>query len=181
MMNLKPAVVLLMILGVAISGCGKSSEPGVPVAAEILEVELRLIDASGLGASIGSVEISDSGDGLVVKPDLSGLPSGSHGYHVHQNPDCGASEKDGNLTAGNAAGEHYDPSGTGKHAGPEGMGHKGDLPMLVVSAGGKATAAVIASRLRVSDLMNRSLIIHGDMDDYADYPGGARIACGVVR
>ena len=41
-----------------------------------------------------------------------------------------------------AAGGHYDPANTGKHLGPQGEGHKGDMPVLTVDASGKATKAI---------------------------------------
>ncbi len=64
-------------------------------------------------------------------PDLADLPPGDHGFHVHVNPDCGpGAGPDGLPAAGLAAGGHYDPANSGKHLGPRGEGHKGDLPAL---------------------------------------------------
>ncbi len=51
--------------------------------------------------------------------------------------------KDGKASAAESAGGHLDPQNTGKHEGPEGAGHLGDLPALVVNNDGKATDAVI--------------------------------------
>ena len=53
--------------------------------------------------------------------------------------------------AGLAAGGHYDPGNTGKHLGPNGEGHKGDLSVLTVDARGKATKVVVAPHLTVAD------------------------------
>ncbi len=36
--------------------------------------------------------------------------------------------KEGKAVAAGAAGGHYDPQHTGKHEGPLGAGHLGDLP-----------------------------------------------------
>ena len=74
----------------------------------------------------------------------------------------------------------------GKHEGPYGKGHLGDLPALYVGADGKATMPVVSPRLKVSDLKGRSLMIHAGSDNYSDYPeplggGGARVACGVIQ
>ena len=94
--------------------------------------------------------------------------------------------KDGKMTPGQAAGGHFDPKKTGKHLGPNGDGHLGDLPVLVVDKDGKATTPVVASRLKVADLKGHSLMIHAGGDNYSDTPkplggGGARVACGVVE
>lgn len=149
-------------------------------------VPMHLIDASGTGKSVGNVRAEDSKDGLVLMPRLEGLPAGAHGFHVHEKPDCAPMEKDGKKTAGLAAGGHYDPDKSGKHAGPTGKGHVGDLPALTVDDKGMATKRLVAPRLKVADLAGRSLMIHEGGDNYADEPkplggGGARIACGVVE
>jgi Cu-Zn family superoxide dismutase len=94
--------------------------------------------------------------------------------------------KDGKHVAALAAGGHYDPLKTGKHEGPYGKGHLGDLPALYVGSDGKATMPVVSPRLKVSDLKGRSLMIHAGSDNYSDYPeplggGGARVACGVIQ
>jgi Cu-Zn family superoxide dismutase len=94
--------------------------------------------------------------------------------------------KEGKPVAGLAAGGHYDPATTGRHEGPGGKGHLGDLPALTVGADGKATAPVTAPRLKVADVLGRSLMVHAGGDNYADSPaplggGGGRIACGVIK
>jgi Cu-Zn family superoxide dismutase len=150
-------------------------------------VTMNMIDANGVGAVIGTVSLSDASEGLVVMPDLAGLPPGDHGFHVHVNPNCGpAAGPDGQPAAGFAAGGHYDPANTGKHLGPLGEGHKGDLPVLRVDAGGNATTAVVVPHLKLADVKGRSVMIHAGGDNYSDEPkplggGGARIACGLVK
>lgn len=150
-----------------------------------LIVPMSLIDASGVGKSIGTIELTENDYGVVFAPKLAGLPPGLHGFHVHEKPDCGAIEKDGKMTAGLAAGGHYDPANTGRHEGPWGTGHAGDLPALYVAADGTVTNPVLAPRLNLSELKGRSLMIHAGGDNHADRPeklggGGARIVCGVV-
>jgi Cu-Zn family superoxide dismutase len=156
------------------------------VFAEDLTVTVNLVNDQGIGKSIGTVTISEGSKGLVFTPKLTDLTPGIHGFHVHQNADCAAGMKDGKLVPALAAGGHYDPTGTGKHEGPEGQGHLGDLPALTVGADGKASTAVTARRLKMSDVKGRSIIIHAGGDNYSDQPvplggGGARIACGVVK
>jgi Cu-Zn family superoxide dismutase len=158
---------------------------GVAFAEEAV-VQMYLLTPEGQGKSIGTVTAKDSPYGLILTPDLNSLPPGTHGFHVHQNPDCGPGEKEGKKVPGLAAGGHFDPSGTEKHEGPYGNGHLGDLPALYVGEDGKAMLPVLAPRLKVSDLKGHSLMIHAGGDNYSDVPeklggGGPRIACGVVK
>jgi Cu-Zn family superoxide dismutase len=154
-------------------------------AAEVV-VTVHLADEGGAGREVGSIRATDTAHGTLFTPDLRGLPPGLHGFHVHEHAHCGPAEKDGAMTPGLAAGSHYDPGKTGKHLGPYGEGHLGDLPPLFVDAEGAATLPVLAPRLKVSDLKGHSLMIHAGGDNYSDEPkplggGGARIACGVVE
>ena len=159
------AAAVLMLAGV---GCD-STDPGPS-----LTVEVRATDS---GAMLGTVLIEDTDGGARFTPDLSGLTAGEHGFHVHVNPDCGM--------AGQAAGGHYDPANTGRHEGPDGNGHLGDLPRLAVGGDGRASVAVVARRVSVSAVEGRALMIHAGGDNYSDDPsplggGGARVACGVI-
>jgi len=145
------------------------------------------IDANGVGGAIGTLTLEDTSGGLKITPDLSELPPGNHGFHLHTNGDCGPGEQNGNKVAGLAAGGHFDPAKTGKHLGPESSeGHKGDLPVLVVDANGKATAPMVAPHLTVAEAEGHAIVIHAGGDNYSDTPaplggGGARIACAVVK
>ncbi|MDO9453093.1 MAG: superoxide dismutase family protein [Stagnimonas sp.] len=161
-------------------GNAAATEPIAPASTTEIIVPITLISEKGLGADAGTVAVSETAAGLQLKTHLKGLPPGDHGFHVHQNPDCGAKDKAGKMTAGEAAGEHFDPAQTGKHSGPDGMGHAGDMPRLTVAADGTATATLIAPRLKLVEVKGRSLMVHAEPDDYAGKPGGARIACGVL-
>lgn len=148
-------------------------------------VELQFVDASGATGPAGKVTIEDTPYGLLLTPDLSGLPAGVHGFHVHQNGSCAAAPNNGVMTAAFAAGGHWDPDKTAVHLGPYANGHKGDLPALYVTADGRATYPVLAPRLKVADLQGHALMVHAGGDNHSDHPaplggGGARMACGVV-
>jgi Cu-Zn family superoxide dismutase len=165
---------------------GAALAMAAPAAADQIGVNMQLIDAQGAGKEIGAVSAEDTPEGLRLTPNLAGLPAGPHGFHVHENPSCQPAEKDGEMTAGLAAGGHYDPEDTGRHEGPEGKGHRGDLPMLEVAADGTATTPVVAPRLKTAELKGRTLMIHANPDNYSDQPkplggAGARIACGVFE
>jgi superoxide dismutase, Cu-Zn family len=137
-------------------------------------ITMNAIDANGAGKEIGTVVLSDTQTGLQVTPQLVGL---------HLNPNCGpGAGPNGQPAAGMGAGGHYDPANTGKHLGPNGEGHKGDMPVLSVDASGNATIP----HLTVADVKGRSIMIHAGGDNYSDQPaplggGGGRIACGVAK
>lgn len=157
-----------------------------PAALAAVSIKMNQIDAKGVGKSIGTIRAEDGKNGLVLHVDLKGLPPGDHGFHVHEHGTCDPKDKDGAMTAGLAAGGHYDPHKAGAHQGPSGQGHLGDLPLLKVDASGKVKADVTAPRLKVADLKGRALMIHDGGDNYSDNPkplggGGGRIACGVVK
>lgn len=148
-------------------------------------VTLSSTDAKGTGASVGTVRIVETRYGLVFYPALKGLSPGQHGFHVHEKPSCAPAKRGGESVAALAAGGHLDPQATKRHGEPWGDGHLGDLPALVVSSDGSARNAVLAPRLKLADVANRSLMIHAGGDNHSDRPaplggGGARVACGVI-
>jgi Cu-Zn family superoxide dismutase len=149
-------------------------------------VDVHAVTAEGVGASIGTVTFRDTENGLEISPSLKGLTPGEHGFHIHENPDCAPKEKDGKMTAAQAAGPHYDPRATGKHLGPHGGGHGGDLPKIVAGQDGIASTTLRVEGLKIADILNRSVMVHAGGDNYSDNPaplggGGARIACGVIK
>ena len=155
--------------------------------ADTAKATVNTIDAKGVGSPAGTVSFEDTKWGLLITPDLSGLPAGVHGFHIHEKAACGPAEHEGKQAAGFAAGGHLDPKKTGKHLGPYASdGHRGDLPPLLVDSGGKATLPVLAPRLHVKDVKGHSIMIHEGGDNYSDQPkplggGAGRIACGVIE
>jgi len=158
---------------------------GVQAASE--SVDINLVTSQRVGQAIGSVKISETAKGLEFTPDLKALPPGEHGFHIHANGSCQPAIKEGKAVAAGAAGGHYDPQNTGKHEGPDGAGHLGDLPFLVVNNDGKATQPVVAPRLKTLDeVKGKALMIHVGGDNMSDSPqplggGGERFACGVIK
>ncbi|HYD88745.1 MAG TPA: superoxide dismutase [Cu-Zn] SodC [Vitreimonas sp.] len=154
--------------------------------AETLSVELMQATETGPGASVGTVQIRGGGEGAVFDLNLTGLPPGTHGFHVHANADCGPAPESGRITPAGAAGGHWDPGNTGRHAGPTGDGHLGDLPRIEVGQDGRAMLSVTAPRIDdITQLRGHALMIHSGGDNYSDEPaplggGGDRIACGVI-
>jgi superoxide dismutase, Cu-Zn family len=173
---------LLVITGAA-AGIGLA----VPAVAAEATATMRAVSAEGIGEEIGAIQLADGAGGLTIETDLSDLPPGAHGFHLHTEGSCEpAHDEQGQMTAAQAAAGHYDPDNTGRHAGPEGDGHKGDLPVLEVAADGTAQVTLTAPRLAVADASGRALMIHAGGDNYSDEPeplggGGDRIACGVIE
>jgi Cu-Zn family superoxide dismutase len=159
----------------------------MPVLAKAeITVPMNLVNENGIGNTVGQIIISESKYGLVFTPALNGLPPGLHGFHIHQNPDCSAKEKDGKMVPALAAGGHYDPEKTNQHGFPWGGGHLGDLPPLFVDMNGNAVQPVLAPRLKIADIKGRSIIIHLGGDNHSDHPaplggGGIRIVCGILQ
>ena len=152
-----------------------------------ITVNMNAVTATGVGESLGTIVISKATHGILLTPQLQGLPPGAHGFHIHEVPDCAPGMDDeGKMAAAQSAGEHYDPEGNMKHGSPlVGDGHLGDLPVLMVDVAGRATEAVEASRLDYDDVDNKALVIHAGGDNYSDVPekaggGGERIACGII-
>lgn len=187
----KVRIALALIGGLAAWGCSDSeSKPGnnradgfSPVVEAAVVVSETTMDGKR-GKTFGIVEFEDGPHGLIIKPRLHGMDPGLHAAHIHEFPSCEPDEM--GMPAG-AAGGHYDPQGSGVHAGPYGEGHLGDLPNLSVEPNGMATLTVVAPRVTVADLKGRSLMIHAGQDRYDSYAehehgkGGMRMYCGVIR
>lgn len=130
------------------------------------------------GQSVGQVRLKETPHGLIVTAEVTGLPEGPHGFHIHAVGECEPPFK--------SAGGHFNPDDH-KHGmeNPEGM-HAGDLPNLAVPPSGEATVEHFAEGLALDALFDddgSAVVIHANADDYATDPAGNagdRIACGVV-
>lgn len=101
-------------------------------------------------------------------------PIGPHGFHIHEFGTCKVGDPDDPFQA---AGDHYNPTNQ-----PHGN-HAGDLPVLF-SNNGFARMSVFTNKFEVEDVIDRSVIIHQNPDDYRSQPAGAagkRLACGVIE
>lgn len=133
---------------------------------------------------IGEVVAIETAYGVAFFPDLKGVSSGNHGFHIHQNGDCGATEKG----LGMKAGGHWELAETKKHSFPwNDNGHKGDLPALYADNDGVANYPVLSPKIKkLDEIKGLSLIIHAGADNHSDHPkplggGGARLICGVIK
>ncbi|MDQ3281057.1 MAG: superoxide dismutase family protein, partial [Acidobacteriota bacterium] len=77
----------------------------------------------------GTVMLNEMADGSVeVVVHLTGVPAGVHGFHIHEKGDCGDN--------GNAAGGHYNPTGTPHGAPSADAHHAGDFGNVTADANG---------------------------------------------
>lgn len=146
--------------------------------AEQLTIPVWVISDQAKEQPIGTITLQDTKYGVLITPNLHGLPQGTHGFHVHEKPSC--------AKAGMEAGGHFDPLHKEQHKGPYQDGHLGDLPVLIVNQDGTATLPILAPRFTVKNMYDHALMIHQGADNYADTPeklggGGKRMACGVIK
>jgi Cu-Zn family superoxide dismutase len=153
--------------------------------ADDVTVDISEVTPEAVGATIGTARLVDSNGGLKIIVNIDeGLEDGLHGFHIHQNPSCDPAETEGEMSAAGAAGDHFDPEDSGKHMGPSGNGHQGDLPVISIVNGRAEDQVLWAPRLTVADVRGHALMIHAGGDNYRDTPeklggGGDRVACGV--
>jgi Cu-Zn family superoxide dismutase len=129
----------------------------------------------------GMVHFHELADGSVeVKADLTGVPEGIHGFHVHDKGACGDN--------GNAAGGHFNPSGASHGAPDAASHHAGDFGNVTADAKGEVHTTFTTKSITVSEGPNsvsgHAVILHAKEDDLQTQPtgnAGARIACGVVE
>jgi len=174
-----------LALGLTALGGWAGSAAAADKKAAPIKVKMNQITADGVGEAAGTITIKTTKTGLELAIDLSKLPPGEHGFHMHEKGSCDPADKEGKKTAGQAAGGHFDPDATKAHKGPAGGGHKGDLPKLTVPENGKLKTKIPVEGLTAADVAGRSLMIHAGGDNYADAPkplggGGDRVVCGVI-
>lgn len=148
-------------------------------AAGAATVDLK--DASG--ASVGAADLKETPNGVLLRAELTGLPEGVHGFHIHE---IGACTPDFDAAGGHFAGGS-DAHGFMADGGP----HAGDMPNIHVPSSGSLTIEVFNPGLSFTegdgalfDDDGSALIIHGGEDDYESQPSGDagdRIACGILE
>lgn len=126
----------------------------------------------------GVVTFRQMPGGVLVTAEVFGLPcersDGNciYGFHIHSGNECSGNESD---PFANVNG-HYNPRGV-----PHPY-HAGDLPPLFGN-GGYAYMRVFTNRFTVSEIVGRTVIIHGGVDDFTSQPAGnagSKIACGKI-
>ena len=128
----------------------------------------------------GTVTFTDEADGVKVRAEITGLPPGNHGFHVHEFGDCSAADA-------TSAGAHFNPTKQ-PHAGPDAPArHVGDMGNVQADTSGKAALEYVDHQISLTNdqrsVIGRSVVVHAKADDLKSQPAGdsgARIACGVI-
>jgi Cu-Zn family superoxide dismutase len=136
------------------------------------------------GQKIGTAKILAAKQGVKIEVNVSQLPPGIHGIHIHNVGKCEGPD----FTS---AGPHLNPD-TKKHGkdNPEGP-HAGDLLNIEVKADGRAKANLRDAMVTLGEGPNSifhdggtAIVIHAKEDDYKTDPAGnsgPRIACGIIQ
>lgn len=136
------------------------------------------------GKEVGSVNLTQTRQGVLINVSVKGLPPGEHAFHVHAVGKC--------EPPFTTAGGHFNPAGK-KHGMMSADGqHAGDMPNLHIPQSGDLTVEVLNANITlekgkpnsVFDPDGSAVIIHAGGDDYKTDPtgeAGGRIACGVIQ
>ena len=163
---------LLLVLAAAIvvAACAHSKQP----------MAIAHVQPSVGSTAMGTVHFNQLSDGTVdVQIDLTGVPPGVHGFHVHENGDCGNN--------GMAAGGHFNPMSM-PHASPDAASHHaGDFGNVTADEKGEVHAKFNSHSITVApgtmSVVNHAVILHANPDDLTTQPtgnAGGRIGCGII-
>ena len=156
----------------------------VPAAAQSPEkAHATFIDAKG--QQIGRATLTETAGGVLINVEISGLPPGEHGFHIHQIGKCDPN------TNFDSASSHFSLTDQKHGYNSDGDPHVGDMPNQFVGPDGKLRAHVINPSVTLDDeeggLFDQdgsALVVHANPDDYHSQPAGqagARIACAVIE
>jgi Cu-Zn family superoxide dismutase len=135
----------------------------------------------------GNVEFDAQADGKIkMKLELN-IPkkaNSSVAVHIHEMGDCGSM---GDM--GKAAGGHWNPTNAKHGKWGSSSFHLGDIGNVKLDAKGMGTMEMETDLWTIggdakSDILGKSIIVHGGVDDYTSQPSGnagSRIGCGVIK
>jgi Cu-Zn family superoxide dismutase len=147
---------------IAISAAIMFALSSMPAVAQTANAALKSAD----GKDVGSVTLTQTPAGVLLKLSVKGLPEGEHAFHVHAVGKCEAP-----FTT---AGGHFNP-GAKKHGMMAAEGHHaGDMPNLHIPANGALVIEVLNPSITldkgkpdsVFDADGSAVIIHAGKDDY---------------
>lgn len=192
-----------------VAGCGGGDEApaGTRQQATAAGTESTEATGSGLtatlvdpkGSEVGTVSFSEVEGGMQVSVDVTGLPPGFHGFHVHAVGVCepnSVNPTDPSMTGDFLSAGGHIGAGESDHG-----EHQGDLPILLVTKSGTGSLTAVTDALTLTDLTDddgSAVMVHAGRDNYANIPeryapggpdqmtrntgdAGGRIACGTVH
>jgi len=127
----------------------------------------------------GTVHFTDTADGTEVVVDLTNVPPGVHGFHIHEGASCADDAK--------AAGGHFNPDNA-PHAAPDAASHHaGDFGNVTADDKGEVHTTFVTHSITVAagtkSVVGHAVVLHANPDDLTSQPAGnagPRIACGVT-
>lgn len=136
------------------------------------------------GKSVGTVELLQNDNGVMVKLQAEGLPPGQHGIHFHEKGTCETPDFE-------SAGGHFNPTDASHGLEHDEGPHAGDLPNIEVSEDGTIDTEFLAKNVTLTlgednSLLQEggtALVIHAGEDDGKSQPSGdsgERIVCGEI-
>lgn len=159
------------------------------------------------GSSAGKATFTEKDGVVVIDVQVTGLPAGFHGMHIHEVGKCEPNSVAKNGAPGSAtnfgsAGGHWQKSGSTGHP------MTGDLVSVYVNANGTGQTVTSTGAFTLSDIKKNAdgnaLVIHEKADNFGNVPSskyanvtpgqpvpdeatlntgdaGGRIACGVIK
>jgi len=128
----------------------------------------------------GIVRFYETDKGVLVATEVMGLPVEENsckkpvfGFHIHSGSMCNGNNSDPFANVGS----HYNPNNC------EHPYHAGDMPPLFGN-NGFAVSVFLTDRITIEEIIGKTVIIHGGIDDFSTQPAGnagIKIACGEIR
>ncbi len=164
------AVVAVATLGVSAQG------PAMKMDAPTKAVAVLIPTKTG-GGIAGTITFTKTDKGTLVQADLTGVPAGKHGFHIHEFGDASSPD-------GKAAGGHFDPKMAKKHGDPSkaDVRHLGDLGNITADESGKASYHSEYPDLPIGMILGHGVVVHEKADDFGQPVGnaGGRLAVAVI-
>lgn len=129
----------------------------------------------------GVLEFEDTAKGLKITGSIENVPSGDHGFHIHEFGGC---EEEGKQ-----AGSHFNPDHKPHgHMMKNGAAHvhPGDMGNVMADEKGHVTIDVLLPKVTLTSgkyaVAGRAVILHENKDDFSQPTGnaGGRIGCGPI-
>lgn len=159
--------------------------PGIPAKdapSSDSKISTAFVDTKGNRS--GVVVLTETKSGVLLEAEMEGLPSGWHGFHVHETGRCKTPDF-------KSAGGHFNPGDNDHGFLASKKPHAGDMPNIFIDDDGKARIQFLLKGLTLREgkkaLLDKdgsAIMVHSKADDFRSQPSGdagERIACAEAR